>query len=501
MLLFSTILDISGSMTKDDFIKLVIEWNRKSPYPENVIPGIGWNGERSVRYGNDSLWLGIEEYRSRNIIAVRFEKRDERGAVWDTDYVMNFSLRKMAVRLERSYTEDAPGSDQRFATPHFISMLIDRGYLEKDCDLPVQREPRRIDEGGLGTAADVINGKARYRLPVVFVSSTVFDEDPVDADFLASRLKGVAHVLVQQSSGTNAALREATGGKAEENGAIGIYYPDGRGHQRFAGRSVQGRDQALSDRAARAVIQYASARMTDALFTWQGVSNAILRDRLGSSIKARLDAEQAKKSAEDEYAKLAGSLSEEERKIREQALADAKAESDEILESVDEELKRLEKQVAELTHTNEALAAENQGLKAKLDSRGQEPVLMAGDEKEFYPGEIKDLLLAVLSDALDGIGQKTRRHDVVEDIIRNNDYLKLSKQKADRIRPVLRNYDGMSAKTMQELKRLGFVITGDGKHYKVTYHGDGRYQLAFSKTPSDSRTGKNCAQELIKLVF
>lgn len=343
MLLFSTILDISGSMTKDDFIKLVIEWNRKSPYPENVIPGIGWNGERSVRYGNDSLWLGIEEYRSRNIIAVRFEKRDERGAVWDTDYVMNFSLRKMAVRLERSYTEDALGSDQKFATPHFISMLIDRGYLEKDCDLPVQREPRRIDEGGLGTAADVINGKARYRLPVVFVSSTVFDEDPVDADFLASRLKGVAHVLVQQSSGTNAALREATGGKAEENGAIGIYYPDGRGHQRFAGRSVQGRDQALSDRAARAVIQYASARMTDALFTWQGVSNAILRDRLGSSIKARLDAEQAKKSAEDEYAKLAGSLSEEERKIREQALADAKAESDEILESVDEELKRLEK--------------------------------------------------------------------------------------------------------------------------------------------------------------
>ena len=109
MLLFSTILDISGSMTKDDFIKLVIEWNRKSPYPENVIPGIGWNGERSVRYGNDSLWLGIEEYRSRNIIAVRFEKRDERGAVWDTDYVMNFSLRKMAVRLERSYTEDALG--------------------------------------------------------------------------------------------------------------------------------------------------------------------------------------------------------------------------------------------------------------------------------------------------------------------------------------------------------------------------------------------------------
>lgn len=50
MLLFSTLLEINESMTKDAFIKLVIEWNQGSPHKENVIADIKWNGERNIRY-------------------------------------------------------------------------------------------------------------------------------------------------------------------------------------------------------------------------------------------------------------------------------------------------------------------------------------------------------------------------------------------------------------------------------------------------------------------
>jgi len=35
MLLFSTILNIDKSLTKDDFLNLVIEWNQKSPHDDN----------------------------------------------------------------------------------------------------------------------------------------------------------------------------------------------------------------------------------------------------------------------------------------------------------------------------------------------------------------------------------------------------------------------------------------------------------------------------------
>ena len=67
MLLFSTLLDINKSMTKDAFIQLVIEWNQGSQHENNIIPDMVWNGERNIRYGNEGLWLDIEEYRKRNL--------------------------------------------------------------------------------------------------------------------------------------------------------------------------------------------------------------------------------------------------------------------------------------------------------------------------------------------------------------------------------------------------------------------------------------------------
>lgn len=70
MLFYSMILEINDSLTKDDFIKLIIEWNQNSPHDENRISGIKWSGERSVSYGTDGLWLESIEYRNYNTIAV-----------------------------------------------------------------------------------------------------------------------------------------------------------------------------------------------------------------------------------------------------------------------------------------------------------------------------------------------------------------------------------------------------------------------------------------------
>lgn len=50
MLLFSTILNIDKSLTKDDFLNLVIEWNQKSPHDYNVIPDLIWVLISAVRF-------------------------------------------------------------------------------------------------------------------------------------------------------------------------------------------------------------------------------------------------------------------------------------------------------------------------------------------------------------------------------------------------------------------------------------------------------------------
>lgn len=90
----------------------------------------------------------------------------------------------------------------------------------------MRRTPLIVDEENLDLIVNVTNGSARYKLPVVIITKTFYDEDPVDINKLAKELKGVAHVLVQKTNCTNPRLKELCDGNNEYYGAIGIYHPN-----------------------------------------------------------------------------------------------------------------------------------------------------------------------------------------------------------------------------------------------------------------------------------
>lgn len=141
MLLYSTMLDVKDSLTKEKIIRLAIKWNPESQYEENIIPCLSWDGQMNVRYGDDRHFLEIEEYRNGNTVAIRYQKLEANGRIWNSDYVMNFSTGKMHIQLDRSFTGAASDLDQEFSTPHFLTFLIEDGHLQADGDLPVAREP------------------------------------------------------------------------------------------------------------------------------------------------------------------------------------------------------------------------------------------------------------------------------------------------------------------------------------------------------------------------
>ena len=476
MLLFSTLLEINDTMTKDAFIQLVLEWNQGSPHKENIIHGVEWHGERNVRFGTDKMWLAIEEYRNESIIAVRYEKIETDGVVWDTDYVMNFNDMKMSIQLDRSYLEEALVIDPSFSTPHFITLLIEQGYLKDDGILPMLRKPFFIKADNVTLLTDVINGASRYRLPVVYISKTYYGEDPVDIWKLSGRLKGVAHVLVEEGAWLNGRIRKLCDDKNEFHGAVGVYFPNNAyGHKTYLYRAYDGIDAALSEKVIRSVIQYCNSQMIDKLYTWQGVNNALLRDRLNS--------------------KGAELLAAESEKLR------VATEADELIESVDEDIQKLKKQVEDLTHANEILTYENQGLRSKMSNTDNKPILYLGEEEEFFSDEIKAMLLDALDLALPNYASGTRRRVVLEDIIKSNDCKHRADERSDQLKNLLRGYKTMSGSMKRTLQDMGFVITEEGKHYKFTYYGDGRYMATLAKTPSDNRSGMNIALEIIKSMF
>lgn len=500
MLLFSTVLSIKD-MTKDDFISLAIEWNQQSSYEENIIPDIKWHGERNIRFGSERCFMDIAEYKEKNIEAIRYVKQDVDGVIWSTDYVMDFSSMKMSIRLDRSYLESSLRINTKFSTPHFISMLIEKDYIKPDGDLKTERTPLLINEENINILSDIINGKRHYALPVVYVSAAKNGKYPVDIKLLAGKLKGAAHVLAQKSISLNEHLRTLCDDKNEYFGAIGIYFPNAEEHKKFIYHGNEDYDENQFEKVIRTVIQHGNAQRTDVLFTWQGVKNAILMSDLSHREKEYNDTKQALKNAEDRQTEILKEFDEKKQELWQQARADAEEEENKLLEGVDEELAKLKNQIKELTHANEILEYENQGFKAKLDSSDNSPVLFEGEETDFYPGEIKDIILTVLSDILENTAAGSRRYDVIKDIIEHNDFKNSSKTKADRIKKLLNNYTDLTPPLRQALADLGFTITDDGKHYKLTYYGDGRYTTALSKTPSDVRTGKNSAKYINEKAF
>ena len=103
------------------------------------------------------------DYPEKQIMAVRHEKITEDAVVWDTDYVVNFQEQYISIRLDRTYREDALVMNGGFSTPHFITLLIEGGYLADDSNLPVLRTPTEITDQDCEMIAKVVGEDLQHR--------------------------------------------------------------------------------------------------------------------------------------------------------------------------------------------------------------------------------------------------------------------------------------------------------------------------------------------------
>ena len=466
MLLYSTMLKIKDSMTKEAFINLVIQWNQNSPHEENIITPLNWRGEMNIRFGTETMWLDIQEYRNKNIVAIRYEKDEGDGVVWDTDFVMNFDEMQMAIRLERNFRNDAANMELNYSTPYFLVLLIEGGYLEDDAGIPILRRPIYVNKKNIGLLADVINEKNSHSLPVIYVSKTINEREPVNVNKLAGRLKGAAHVMVEDTRELNYPLRELCDDKNNYDGAIGIYYSNpAMGNFRYMpARSERGR-WLLLEKIARRIINIAGSQYIDSLYTWDGVMTALAMDRFVTQKNKRMIAE---------------------------------TETAQVWDTFDDDFRKLEKRIDELTKENERLRAENQGLMMKISDRDSIPIILQGQEEDFFPGEIKDIVLSIFDNVVRTLPEGSRRKDVVADILEANDYQRLLESRQEEIKRILTGYKKVSSAQKNALKALGFSISEEGKHYKLRYFGDSRYQTTMAKTGSENRGGANLAAEIIR---
>jgi hypothetical protein len=287
----------------------------------------------------------------------------------------------------------------------------------------------------------------------------------LDVDVLAYRLKGVAHVLVQQDKTLNKTIRDKCHNRIEISGSVGVYIPNATNrHRKFVVLNGDKAGKYVSDCISKMIIKYWTLQSVDMLYTWYGISNAALIDKWNNSTK----------------------------------------EFDDLMSISDEESKQTQSVITELNNRIHSLTCENQGLREKYSSSGYFTVIHSGNERDYYEGEIKDIILSVLNDVVNSPHTEydaKRRRDVIKDIIESNIYQHLSEDKKDTVTKSLKQYRVMTEPIRNTLKQLGMEIYDVGKHYKIKYHDDSRYQVTMSKTSSDVKSGINAAKLICEEMF
>ncbi|MBU5249611.1 hypothetical protein KQH93_07510 [Coprococcus comes] len=465
MQIYSAIFPVKESLSQDDLINLVIEWNQGSPH--NKISNLNWDGKkRNIKFEDGNLSLAIEEIRTYNTIAIRFHQFDENNIIWNTDIVVNFNTHIFSIKIDRETTADTIGFIPQFKTPILVNMLLDGDFIGMDNDLEISAKEIPIKKDNYKVIENIICRNTVYSMPVIYVTKS-WGRYPLRVHTLAYRLRGVAHVLIEEDADVCKFLKDSCRGMNSHHGSIGIYYPGSSApYKIITPRRYEGQEETLIDRIVNMVCRYMNQQARDKMMTWEGVQNELLKLRYVSATEKKAKAEN---------------------------------EVSEVYENFSDELEEKERTIEELNNRVMALQAENQGLRAKYEQVSEIPLIYYGEEDELYEGEIKDHILETLQKQMQQVKKGTRKELILQDILESNELTGALEEKRAEIKRILKGYTKVGDSLKRDLKAYGFIITKDGGHYKLTYKGDSRYLFTMASSGSDSqRGGENLIGDIIR---
>lgn len=482
MLIFSTKLPVKETFTKQKFFELVVRWNQDSPH--HRIDGIEWDGGCRHRWGDMKNMLEITEY--DDVAAAHFVQNEQFGVHWTTEFILHAGRKEIGIYLSREATENTVYFHKEFKPPYFLKLLMRENVLGSDGGLTISEYPHSF-----GATADeqqvltqlCLEDAGAFRLPVVYLTRDWFTEHCiVDEGELGRRLCGVAHVLVESDKDVSRTLKDLCHGKNVYNGGMAIYFPSvSAAAKRFI--PYDGMDvEKVMTQMVRIIFRYMNQQKRERLDTWDGIQMMQMRRQADQLLEEKRRIEETRKQTSKEK--------EQYWKEKEQYWG---------------EYVKAQKQVEELTKQNARLQSELAGLRARVDSMGENPLLYYGDEREFYQGEMLEFVRTALSEKLDRLPKEKDRHlrcaDVLQDLLNANESEEIQAQRQTELKRVLKGGRTLTASIRRTLIDMGFRITSEGKHHKLTYYNDDRYIVTMSKSGSDRRGGDNLISEIKTRVY
>lgn len=388
----------------------------------------------------------------------------------------------LLVRLARDAVNKESFVAKNYNRPRLMKKILELGYGAKDNNLLISDKEILINEYNLQMAENIIGGKTKYLLPVVYVTKRFTDNETIfDTRELAKDLAGTAHVIVEENTDITFKLKEKMNGNNPFNGAVHIYYTDKVGTRIVPDEFSKA--NTFRFKIVNSVCRRLALVKIDDKYTWgtikyQKLLEKYKQDKLESS------------ELENEYEEIL-KLKEKEHV---QQIDDMELEHAQQVENMELELNELRSKVQ-----NYEYAFQNR----KKEQTGN--IAFDCNEEEFFEGEIKDMILKLLQSEkkkmdADPNQKGWRKYHLLENLLQNNKIIGKGKELEEELKDILTRIDKIGSKDRKRLRELGFV-SKENKHNKLYFHGDGRYFIPLGKTPSDSRAASNSASTAINTII
>ncbi len=167
--------------------------------------------------------------------------------------------------------------------------------------------------------------------------------------------------------------------------------------------------------------------------------------------------------------------------------------------ALEDKKKNLQKNIDDLNNQILILENQNEELGSYIKQQGYYPLILKGNEKEFYKGEQRNLLLYLLKEELKN-NHNQKQQQIIHTILEQNPSVGNRNKYLTDIFNLLVN-EGLSKKSIDTLSRYGIILSHTGKHPTTTFFNDSRYTMTFSSTPSDLNVGRQYYRQIRKLFF
>ena len=120
---------------------------------------------------------------------------------------------------------------------------------------------------------------------------------------------------------------------------------------------------------------------------------------------------------------------------------------------------------------------------------------------EAFPGEVREYILAALSEAHEAAesSERERRAAVLGDVLSANKPSGELERRRKELRQIIKDTGSfVDARTIAALEKLGFKYVSGNKHWKIDY---ANVRIPMSKTPSDHRAALNTATDIANRCF